>query len=155
MNKYYIIIASAILFLAILGLIFFIFIFPTYKTQNLGTKEASTSTAGVRKEIPEPNIKISRYILSAQATAINNNEISITLQRLFAGEKGNYLDTDNKIVKVSSSTEIVVGKIVNKRYLEVPGKFSDIKAGQKLTFYSSENIKIMPVFSPYKIIINQ
>lgn len=148
MNKYLIISLSSVLFLVIVGLLFFKFV--VYK----GNK-ATVSTTPIRKEIPEPDVKISKYILGATVTAINNNEISVTLQRLFQGDNGNYFDTDNKVVQVSSSTEIVMGKLVNKKYSEGPANFSDIKVGQKLVFYSSENIKIMSVFSPYKIIISQ
>lgn len=149
MNKYIIIAISAILFLAVVGIVLFKFVF------HFNKNNPAPAPVVTRREIPEPNVKISKYILTAKVTAINNNEISVTLQRLFAGDKGNYLDVDNKVVKVTSGTDVVLGKLVNNRYAEVSAKLSDIKVGQKLTFYSAENIKIMSVFSPYKIIINQ
>lgn len=151
MNKYFIIFTSTVLFFAIAAVVFFNFIY-TGKKDEPSLVQTATST---RREIPEPNIKIGKYLLGGEVTAVKNNEISVTLKRLFAGDNGNYMDTDNKLVKVSSSTVIVIGKSINKKYSEIPANFSDIKTGQKLTFYSGENIKIMPVFSPYKIVINQ
>lgn len=159
-NKYLIIAATAVLVLVFLigGVVFYLFVFRTQKG-NMPTVSsdqiATTTNIITRKEIPEPSIKVGKYILGGKVTALNGVEISITLERLFAGDNGNYMATDNKVARISSSTEIVIGKLVNKRYSEVPGNISDIKNGQNLTFYSGENIRIMHIFSPYKIIITQ
>lgn len=153
MNKYVVIVLSVVIFLIIIVCSIFGLIYYKNKINTIGLVEATSST--LRREIPEPSIKISKYILTGTVTFIKDNEISITLERLFEGDNGNYLATDNKIVRISSSTQVVSGRILNKKYSEIPARYVDIKEGQSLTFYSGENIKVMPVFSPYKIIISQ
>ncbi len=158
-KKYLVIAVSVFLFLSLaLFLYFKLFLFNQISQEPIIgpiSKTATTTSGSVRREISEPNVKIKRYILGAEVTAVNGVEVSVTLQRLFEGDNGNYLDVDNKVVKISSSTEIVMSKIVNKKYSEVPATLADIKVGKKLTFYSAQNIKLMQVFSPYKVIISQ
>lgn len=151
-KKIYLIVGSVLLVLLVVTVVFFAFVFLKQNKNESAESSVATTT---RREIPEPNVKVSKYILGGKVTAVNNNEISITLKRLFAGDNGNYLDVDNKIVRVLPSTQIVVGKFINKRYAEVPGSLSDIKVGQNITLYSAENIKVMPIFSPFKLIISQ
>lgn len=153
-NKLYGILGSILLIVVIVIAVFFSFLYLKQKKVEPVILPIATSTSG-RKEIPEPDMKISRYILGAKVTAVDGRKLNITLQRLFAGPKGNYVDTDNKTVQLSTSTEIVFGKLVNKKYSESPALITDIKVGQSLIFYSSENIKLMDTFSPYKVIINQ
>lgn len=117
---------------------------------NLHIKLYELFNKSSKQELPDvPNAK--SYSINGIVKGVNNNQISIDVSRLVAGSEGNYLINENKLVKLTNATVIQFTAISNGEFIKSPADIGDIKVGEKIVLYSSQNIARMNEFSPDRI----
>ena len=117
---------------------------------NLHIKLYELFNKSSKQELPDvPNAK--SYSINGIVKEINNNKITIDVSRLVTGPGGNYLINENKLVKLTNATVIQFTAISNGEFIKSPADIGDIKVGEKIVLYSSQNIARMNEFSPDRI----
>jgi len=108
----------------------------------------------VRRELPPPAIEIKEYSLSGKVMAINGNEVTLNVGRVFVGDNGNYVAYEDKKVTVGDKTVISKVTNVDDKITIQPGVLNDFTVGSEIVVYSDSNIALQDSFMPTRLDIN-
>jgi len=108
----------------------------------------------VRQELPPPAIEIKEYSLSGKVMAINGNEVTLSVGRVFVGDNGNYVAYEDKKVTVDDKTVISKVTNVDDKITIQSGVIKDLKVGSEIVVYSNSNIALQDSFTPARLDIN-
>lgn len=104
------------------------------------------------KVVTENNaIPFQEYSLSSEVVLINAELIKVNAAVLKNGPEGNYIGFETKTVKINP--DIQVRELINRNgdVLIQNASLSDIKTGQNITLYSSEDMSVLPEFGVNRI----